>query len=81
MAICSPKQAIWNSIGCNSGAYNNENGRKMKNTTEVLRQEEGDPKIQFHKEKLINSKLFVVIDIVESLIITPKRSLTRLFYS
>ena len=42
---------------------------------------EGDPKVQFHKEKLINSKLFVVIDIVESLIITPKRSLTRLFYS
>ena len=42
---------------------------------------EGDPKVQFHKDKLINSKLFMVIDIAESLITILKRSLTRLFYS
>lgn len=42
---------------------------------------EGDPKVQFHKNELINSKLFVVIDIVESLSTILKRSLTRLFYS
>ena len=32
------------------------------------KQKEGDPKVQFHKDKLINSKLFMVIDIAESLI-------------
>ena len=35
----------------------NKNGNKK----------EGDPKVQFHKDKLINSKLFMVIDIAESL--------------
>ena len=45
------------------------------------KQKEGDPKVQFHKDKLINSKLFMVIDIAESLITILKRSLTRLFYS
>ena len=45
------------------------------------KRKEGDPKVQFHKDKLINSKLFMVIDIAESLITILKRSLTRLFYS
>lgn len=52
MAIWSPKQAIWNSTGCNSGAYNNENGRKIKNTTEVLRQE-ADLKITLGRPLLV----------------------------
>jgi len=54
---------------------------KIHGSLMVVSIKEGDPKVQFHKDKLINSKLFMVIDIAESLITILKRSLTRLFYS